>query len=55
MTWLLDDAPGSEEIVEYEALLSHFYRNNRSTNRPRPLRIGRPPDAAWPPNWIVCW
>lgn len=30
MTWLLDDAPGSDEIVEYEALLNHFYRNNRA-------------------------
>ena len=30
MTWLLDDAPGSHEIVEYEALLNHFYSNNRA-------------------------
>ena len=30
MTWLLDDAPGSEEIVEYEALLNHFYRTHRA-------------------------
>ena len=30
MTWLLDEAPGSEEIAEYEALLNHFYRNNRA-------------------------
>lgn len=30
MTWLLDNAPGSEEIVEYEALLNHFYKNNRA-------------------------
>ena len=25
MTWLLDDAPGSHEILEYEALLNRFY------------------------------
>jgi hypothetical protein len=30
MTWLLDDAPGSEQIAEYESLLNHFYRNNRA-------------------------
>ena len=30
MTWLLDQAPGSEEIAEYEALLNHFYRTNRA-------------------------
>ena len=30
MTWLLDEAPGSHEIVEYEALLNHFYSNNRA-------------------------
>jgi hypothetical protein len=30
MTWLLDEAPGSEQIAEYEALLNHFYRNNRA-------------------------
>ncbi len=30
MTWLLDDAPGTEQIAEYEALLNHFYRHNRA-------------------------
>ena len=30
MTWLLDEAPGSEDIAEYEALLNHFYRNHRA-------------------------
>ena len=30
MTWLLDEAPGSHEIVEYEALLNHFYSSNRA-------------------------
>jgi len=30
MTWLLDEAPGSEEIAEYEALLNHFYRSHRA-------------------------
>ena len=30
MTWLLDEAPGSEEIAEYEALLNHFYRTHRA-------------------------
>lgn len=30
MTWLLDDAPGSHEIVEFEALLNHFYSSNQA-------------------------
>jgi MEDS: MEthanogen/methylotroph, DcmR Sensory domain len=30
MTWLLDEAPGSEAIVEYEAMLNHFYANSRA-------------------------
>ena len=30
MTWLLDEAEGSEEVAEYEALLNHFYRNHRA-------------------------
>jgi hypothetical protein len=30
MTWLIDEAPGSEELVEYEALLNHFYASNRA-------------------------
>lgn len=30
MTWLLDEAPDSHEIVEYEALLNHFYASNRA-------------------------
>ena len=30
MTWLLDEAPGSREIVEYEALLNHFYASNQA-------------------------
>ena len=30
MTWLLDEAPGSQEIVEYEALLNHFYADSRA-------------------------
>ncbi len=30
MTWLLDEAPGSHEIVEYEALLNHFYSSNQA-------------------------
>jgi hypothetical protein len=30
MTWLLDEAPGSHEVVEYEALLNHFYASNRA-------------------------
>ena len=30
MTWLLDEAPGSEELAEYEALLNHFYRSHRA-------------------------
>jgi len=30
MNWLLDDAPGSHEIVEYEALLNQFYADPRN-------------------------
>src|SRR6476469_3780487 len=30
MTWLLDDAPGSEELAEYEAVLNHFYKTHRA-------------------------
>src|ERR1051325_7795017 len=30
MTWLLDDAPGADDIVAYEALLNHFYASNRA-------------------------
>ncbi len=30
MTWLLDEASGLHEIVEYEALLNHFYASNRA-------------------------
>jgi hypothetical protein len=30
MTWLLDEAPGSERIAEYEAALNHFYQSHRA-------------------------
>jgi two-component system, sensor histidine kinase PdtaS len=30
MSWLLDEAPGSERLVEYEARLNHFYRTNHA-------------------------
>jgi len=30
MTWLLDEAPGSEKLAEYEARLNHFYAMNRA-------------------------
>ena len=30
MTWLLDEAPGSDDVAEYEALLNDFYKNNRA-------------------------
>jgi hypothetical protein len=30
MTWMLDEAPGSEELAEYEALLNDFYTTNRA-------------------------
>ena len=29
-TWLLDEAPGSDRIAEYEAALNHFYRSHRA-------------------------
>lgn len=31
MSWLLDEAPGSEQIVDYEALLNAFFRSVRAT------------------------
>ena len=30
MTWLLDEAPGSERAVEYEAMMNEFYKNSRA-------------------------
>jgi len=30
MSWLLDEAPGSEKIAEYEARLNHFYKTHRA-------------------------
>lgn len=30
MSWTLDEAPGSEELVEYEFLLNAFYREHRA-------------------------
>ena len=30
MTWLLDEAPGSDRLVEYESQLNHFYKSNRA-------------------------
>lgn len=30
MSWLLDEAPGSEKLAEYEARLNHFYKNHRA-------------------------
>ena len=30
MSWLLDEAPGSEKLAEYEARLNHFYETNRA-------------------------
>ena len=31
MSWLLDDPPGSEQVVEYEALCNQFFQNARAT------------------------
>lgn len=30
MSWLLDQAPGSQHVVEYEAMLNQFFRNVRA-------------------------
>jgi hypothetical protein len=30
MSWLLDEAPGSEKLAEYEARLNHFYESNHA-------------------------
>lgn len=31
MSWLLDDAPGADQVVEYEALLAQFFGTVRAT------------------------
>lgn len=31
MSWLLDEAPGSEQVIDYEALLNAFFRSVRAT------------------------
>lgn len=30
MNWVLDEAPGTDRLAEYESLLNHFYRANRA-------------------------
>lgn len=30
MSWLLRDAPGTQHVVEYEAVLNQFFRNVRA-------------------------
>ena len=30
MSWLLEDAPGSDQVLEYEALLNQFFRSVRA-------------------------
>ncbi len=30
MNWVIDEAPGTEKLAEYEALLNRFYRENRA-------------------------
>jgi hypothetical protein len=30
MSWLLDEAPGSDRVIEYEAMLNQFFRNVRA-------------------------
>jgi hypothetical protein len=30
MSWLVDEAPGSEKLADYEARLNRFYRENRA-------------------------
>ena len=30
MSWILDDAPGTEKLAEYEALLNHFFDSHRA-------------------------
>jgi hypothetical protein len=30
MSWLLDEAPGSDKLAEYEARLNHFYQTHRA-------------------------
>jgi MEDS: MEthanogen/methylotroph, DcmR Sensory domain len=30
MSWVLDSAPGTEQLAKYEAMLNHFYRSHRA-------------------------
>ena len=43
MTWLLDDAPGSLQVVEYEALVTSLFRNVRAVAMCQYDRTRRPP------------
>jgi hypothetical protein len=43
MTWLLDEAPGSEQIAEYEALLNGFYKSHKALGLCQYNRTRLPP------------
>ncbi|HJT15792.1 MAG TPA: MEDS domain-containing protein [Thermoanaerobaculia bacterium] len=45
MSWLLDEAPGSEQIAEYEAKLNAFYPSNRALGLCLYNRAKLPPET----------
>ena len=45
MNWLLDGAPGSEQLVEYEARLNDFFRSHRALGLCLYNRRTLPPDV----------
>ena len=46
MSWLLDEAPGSERVAEYEARLNQFYKTHRALGLCQYNR-NKLPDEAW--------
>lgn len=43
MNWVLDDAPGTERLAEYEAKLNEFYKSNRALGLCQYNRSTMPP------------
>jgi hypothetical protein len=44
MSWLLDDAPGTAQVVEYEALLNQFFHSVRAAGMCQYDRRRLPPE-----------
>lgn len=45
MSWVLDGAPGTERLAEYEARLNAFYKNNRALGLCQYSRTKMPPES----------